>query len=712
MLNQAIDAAGGAVEVISTLPSRVRAGEPSDWSLRVVAKQGLPAGTRLGIARRWPSDWGTPQWSDPDAPDYLVVTSSGGGRVGMRTQRQGDWHPFDHVLTLEIAEPLAGNGWLDLTFVGARVQTFVEERAPFSVRLQQPGDASWSEIASLATEVVGSVPHRLIATAPSIVAPNEIFALHVRAEDAWGNPASDTDLDLVVDAIGARGRVSSASGSWVAIPLALACTGVYRLCVRDADGRFVAGSNPIRCVEGSTRVFWGDIHAQSAIGCGAQTIEAYFGFARDFAAVDFASHQANCFLVSNPQWRKTQEVTARLNTDGKFVTLLGVEWSGSTDVGGDHNLYFPDDTATLRRCSHKHVADHSDIETDLPHVTDLQVHYRGTNTLMAVHVGGRTSNLAWHEPSTERLLEVHSTHATSEWFLFEALRRGYRLGVTGGSDGVDGRPGASNPGRMTVRNLRGGLTAVMMPRLTRAELWRALAARRTYATTGERILLSFEADGARFGDSVRSMGAPRFTIEVEGTAPLRSIELFRGTNCVFAAAIAAVDPTPSGEIRVTWRGASAPGNWEKARMVWDGYLEVSEGRILAARGWALDTTAEGIVAQTPTRIDWRSITAGDWDGLVLKLEEGFRAALSFVSAPIRCAFDLVDLTLGRVERRERDPARELVVERLPRVPASPSWAGTCQDMMAPPGEHAYWLRIVQEDGACAWSSPIYVTVVQ
>jgi hypothetical protein len=712
MVDQLIDDSGGAIEVISTLPSRVRAAEPIGWSLRVVAKQGLPAGARLALARRWPSDWGTPQWTDPDAPDYLVVTSSTGARVGMRTQRQGDWHPFDHALTLDIAEPLAKNGWLDLTFARVRAQTFVEERSPFSVRLQLPGEAFWSEIALLCTEVIGSAPCRLIATAPSIVAPNEPFALHVRAEDVWGNPASDTSLDIMVDAIVARGRLSSASGSWTKIPLTLTRTGVHRLAVRDTEGRFAATSNPIRCTENRAGVYWGDIHAQSAIGCGAQTIEAYFGFARDFAAIDFASHQANCFLVSNPQWRETQEVTARLNTDGKFVTLLGVEWSGSTDVGGDHNLYFPGDAAALRRCSHKHVADHSDIETDLPHVTDLHGHYRRTDTLTAVHVGGRTSNLAWHEPSTERLLEVHSTHATSEWFLLEALRRGYRLGVTGGSDGVDGRPGASNPGRMTVRNLRGGLTAAMMPRLTRADLWQALAARRTYATTGERILLSFEADGARFGDNVRSTGAPRFTIEVEGTAPLRSMELFRGTKRVFAAAIAALDPTPSGEIRLAWRGASAPGNWEKARMVWDGYLEVSEGRILAARGWALDTATEGIVAQTPTRIDWRSITAGDWDGLVLKCQEGVRTALRFVTAPIRCGFDLVDLTVGRVERTERDPARELVVERLPRVPASLSWAGTCQDMMAPPGEHAYWLRIAQEDGACAWSSPIYVTVVQ
>jgi hypothetical protein len=52
-------------------------------------------------------------------------------------------------------------------------------------------------------EVIGSAPHRLVATAPSIVAPRETFAVHVRAEDEWGNPASDADLEISIQGDGA-----------------------------------------------------------------------------------------------------------------------------------------------------------------------------------------------------------------------------------------------------------------------------------------------------------------------------------------------------------------------------------------------------------------------------------------------------------------------------------------------------------------------------
>ena len=197
------------------------------------------------------------------------------------------------------------------------------------------------------------------------------------------------------------------------------------------------------------------------IGCGARSIDAYYAHARDFSATDFASHQANCFLVSRGRMAaRRASSTQRHHAPRRFVTFLGVEWSGATSVGGDHNLYFPGDEAALHRCSHEFVADKSDADTDLKHVEDVYRHYRGSDTLVAVHVGGRTADLAWHEPGLDRLLEVHSTHATSEWFLFDALRRGYRMGVIAGSDGVDGRPGNSHPGHLSVRNVRGGLTAI------------------------------------------------------------------------------------------------------------------------------------------------------------------------------------------------------------------------------------------------------------
>ena len=54
----------------------------------------------------------------------------------------------------------------------------------------------------------------------------------------------------------------------------------------------------------------------------------------------------------------------------------------------------------------------------------------------------------------------------SEWFLADVFTRGMRVGLIG-ANGIDGRPGDSHPGDLSVRNLRGVLVAVEMPELTR-----------------------------------------------------------------------------------------------------------------------------------------------------------------------------------------------------------------------------------------------------
>ncbi|CAN7339792.1 DUF3604 domain-containing protein [Bosea sp. LjRoot90] len=701
------------IVVESDLPEIVAADSLICWSLNLKPAAPLPPGAAIGLARHWPSDWGSPQFDRPDAADYVTIVAAEGCPTKVEVRRQSSWHPFDHALLIELPDGLKSD--LTVTFgaggsPGHRVQTFVEDASPLSLRLRSRPDGAWHEIERLRTWVVGGPIAGLAVTVPSVVRPGERFSLHILAEDCWGNPASGADLELRVPELGLSGRLTSASGSVTRIEATLPASGVYRLAVEDEAGRWRALSNPIRCdAAPAHRLYWGDIHAQSAIGCGAQSIAGYFRFGRDVAALDFASHQGNCFLVSNPEWTESREVTRQFNEDGRFVALLGYEWSGTTSVGGDHNVYFPGDDGELRRCSHRHLTDVSDVATDLPHVTDLHDHVRGRDLLMQVHVGGRTSNLDWHEPSTERLIEVHSTHATSEWFLHDALSRGWKFGVTGGSDGIDGRPGRSRPGRMSVRNLGGGLAALAAPDLSRASVWSQLAARRTYATTGPRILLAFSCEQAGFGESLRTKTAPSFELDVAGTAPLRSVQVFRGITPVFHAPIQARDPRPSDVLRVAWRGASGFGNWERARMIWDGSLAIQGATIRGVRPYAMDTAAEGVTGWSSQNVSWTSITAGDWDGIELDLDRTGPVSLRFESGPMAHVFSAAEIEAG-ASHRLTGPNRELRAEWLPGSPASEDWSGTWTETENPAGEQAYWLRVEQDDGALAWSSPIYVTV--
>lgn len=718
MFELVTDHTGSVGSVESTCPSPAEAGSIAGWVVSVDVTHGLETGSRLAFARRWPSDWGTPQADDPRAPDFFTVHASNATPLRWWTEVVYPWHPFDHVIYVEALAPIMARERLELRFgddrdgsPGATVQTFIEEASPLSVRVRPGPDGNWVEIDRIEVSVEGSAAHTLVATAPSKVTIGETFEIHLRVEDRWGNPATGVDTEFDVDRAGSC-RIRSGDGSHARVEAVLHTAGVHRLEVRQREGGLVATTNPIDAApRHGERLYWGDMHGQSLIGCGARSVSNYYRHAREFAGCDVGSHQANCYMVTADEWDETSTVTRGMHEPGRFVPLLGVEWSALTPLGGDRNLYFPGDEAQLRRCSHEFVSDLSDVDADLPHVDNLHEHYRDQDVVIALHVGGRTANLRMHEPAVERLIEIHSTHATSEWFWLDALERGYRMGVCAGSDGVDGRPGASHPGHMAVRNVRGGLTAFALPELTREALWKGMYERRCYATSGERILLDFDVDGHPFGTEYIAAGTPTIGFRVEGTAALDAVEVWRGTQKIHDVPLEPTDPAPSDLIRISWRGTTARGNWRQARMIWDGSVRIHGARITDASGHAFDSPDEGLVDWSESEARWRSITAGDWDGITLRVDhdEAADGRIEFTTGPMTFTTPLDRLDEQPVTVDADDPARTVRIERLPRGLPTASCSGTHVDHDPEPGCNAYWLRVLQHDGGQAWSSPVFAT---
>ena len=95
--------------------------------------------------------------------------------------------------------------------------------------------------------------------------------------------------------------------------------GAWRVPVRfDEPGRAVlrvragalgARGNPIRVHDSMPpqRLLWGDLHAgQGDTGCGLDSLDHHFAFARDVAGLQFASQQANDHYVSTERWQEVQ----------------------------------------------------------------------------------------------------------------------------------------------------------------------------------------------------------------------------------------------------------------------------------------------------------------------------------------------------------------------------------------------------------------------
>ncbi|MEP6703122.1 MAG: hypothetical protein ABJB04_09020, partial [Betaproteobacteria bacterium] len=56
------------------------------------------------------------------------------------------------------------------------------------------------------------------------------------------------------------------------------------------------------------------------------------------------------------------------------------------------------------------------------------------------------------------------------------------------------------------------------------------------------------------------------------------------------------------------------------------------------------------------------------------------------------------------------PMRKVELRRLPEKMPPLGWRGHFEDPLPPDGDHAYWVRIRQSDGAYAWSTPIFTTL--
>jgi len=380
---------------------------------------------------------------------------------------------------------------------------------------------------------------------------------------------------------------------------------------------------------------------------GTGTIEEYFAFGRDVALLDMMCHQANDFQVTEAEWQRLRAEIDRFHADGRCVIFVGYEWSGMTPGGGDRNVMFRGDVASLHRSSHAEVDDMSDAATDCFPVTELFAQLRGRDDVMLIpHIGGRYADIVdFHDPALEPLVEIYSDWGRFEWLLEDALRHGYKVGVVANSDGHKGRPGASHPGASQF-GAYGGLTCVLAESLTREAVFDALKARRCYGVTAaQRIHVELSVNGLPMGAEGRADGPVRVAGRVVGTGFLERVDVFRGLEL-----LRSISPyTPrsfegSTRYRIAWAGSRVRGR--DRLTTWDGYLELSDGRIEAAEPWAMENPEKGISARSARRVDWVSNTTGDDDGVDVTLSAPDAATLCFRTPVLSLDVPLRELADG------------------------------------------------------------------
>ncbi|RMF91204.1 MAG: DUF3604 domain-containing protein, partial [Nitrospinota bacterium] len=532
----------------------VVAGTYGTWTLTYhVGKYGVDDGGTIVVCVRTACDWGRPQLEDPQAPDYLTVTTTGQASLRVRYDPKAYIRPWPKGIVIDVYDGYLSPGDT-VTIIygdrsqgspGSRAQTFCEKTFEFRVVVDCFGTEQYIHLPDTPTlEIISGPAAKLVAILPAEVTPDEEAWMLVKAEDRWGNPAAGYTGNVTFAAeIPVQGLPSTYrftpddQGCHRFSGLRFSQPGVYRIRVEDKEQGFSAESNPLVCRSTPPlfRPYWGDLHGQSEETVGTNSVEDYFRFAKEKSGIDFCGHQGNDFQITAEVWAEIQRCVQHFYEPGRFVTFLGYEWSGNTCAGGDRNVFFLADRAPIFRSSHWQVADKSDQETDCYPLPVLYERLRGQEVILVPHIGGRRANLDFFDPALEPVIEIHSAWGTFEWFWEEALRRGYRVGVVANSDGHKGRPGASYPGASQF-GVYGGLTCIYARELTREALWEALKQRRVYGTTGERILLMVRCGEHWMGEEFGVTEPPTIRVSVIGTAGIEQMELRRGLETIHTVA--------------------------------------------------------------------------------------------------------------------------------------------------------------------------------
>ena len=472
-------------------------------------------------------------------------------------------------------------------------------------------------------------------------------------------------------------------------------------------------------------IYWGDLHGHtmdSPVTLTTTSIDAYILYARDTRNLNFVALTEKDFDLSDSEWSASRSRAAAFTTSS-FVAFSAFEWGdgGYGDFGHRPVYYLTDDQPLLRSES---------AATD--HVSELLEALTATNGFTSVaHPDLSNYAMDWDyfDGTVDRVAEIYSRHGHYEDGangIQAALAQGLRFGIVAVSDSRTGEPGSY------------GLTAVLSNSFSKSALHAAIKERRTYATTGARIVLQATMDGHAMGEVYTSSTGPTLDVTCTPTASLERIEIIKNNTVVYTYMGTSGAPPNSSS---PWKRAPEldtvgwavedfdDGAWATTNLV---TAVESAGKSSAPvrlrRTLRLDAVPPAAIVRTNLAGDYRIWLNGrllvDTHGFqyddpdrphdcdaptaheLAGTSEGFRRLgfydIASLGGELVAGDNVIALEFDGPATQGTSPLLE-VTPLVAATPVSFSWADGSYT-----GDAFYYLRVTQVDGQQAWSSPWWV----
>ncbi|HEX6684392.1 MAG TPA: CehA/McbA family metallohydrolase [Candidatus Limnocylindrales bacterium] len=325
-----------------------------------------------------------------------------------------------------------------------------------------------------------------------------------------------------------------------------------------------SGASRASMITQGTTLVHADMHNHTVMSDADGRAEDAFASMRE-AGLDVAAltDHTTIFAIeglSSSEWRTTGDLANAANDPGQFTAIRGFEWSHPTQ--GHINIWNTTEFADLLRAGS-------------PGSLYGWLVNRPSGLASFNHPGreaGRFNNFSFNLAAMSQLVGLEMFNRTDD-FLFEGwssgmssplvacLNAGWRPGLTGVTD-EHGTTWGFHEGK--------GRSGLWVAENTRAAVFEAMAARRSFATRVSGLRVDATANGVRMGSTVpMASGDVRFLLDVDrgpvwDGKPLRIQVLRPGTS---APAVAAVMDTVNGTVAdFTVPLNVADGNWVVLRI--------------------------------------------------------------------------------------------------------------------------------------------------
>lgn len=495
------------------------------------------------------------------------------------------------------------------------------------------------------------------------------------------------------------------------------------------------------------QVYYGDLHNHCGISYAHGTLDDAYDNAQlqlDFASVtghaawpdmlekpmpdEVVEYHRNGFDKLRNNWQTYLDVTERRNRTGSFVTFFGYEMHSFRH--GDRTFVSPlplpaaDPEVSIdefERLLRETSARDSEVLL-LPHHIGYSTGFRGINwpsvtdeaspviEILSMHGLAENNDPLFPYLHTMGPLDPRNT-------MVSGLHQGHHFGVVASTDHHSAHPGSYGYGR----------TAVWADDLSRESIWNAILERRTYAVSGDRIALKFSVNGHPMGSILPASQATRdLLVDVVGGHRISRIEVVKNGELFHSHVPDKSRNEPLGAV-LKGKLIFEFGWGEKdSQKHWDVTLNVEGGEMLSVeprlRGRdvvdPLDSVEESCqfssvsVADSTVRLKTRTqgnstTRTSQTQALCLEIEGDAATVVHMLVDGTQWSYPLgalleqaqVVYTEGFVSPAIR------IHEFIPEREYTASF--TCSDTTTET-EDWYYVRVIQQNGQCAWSSPVWV----